>query len=271
MHALAPPPTPASIGSNVLQPPKKYPFSFGPMNVTRPLSVRRKRRPQRPTIKTSFSDKENAIEDDKHRTLGDKGIGKAGLGGKRVHIVEPTAKERSKLRKKSAGPFSPGFSGVGSPFALPSPSLMSPISLSPKRRWLDHVFKFKPTTLSLLSVQDIHTTQSECTRLLIGMGVQVIPENSAGLGILRCRLEEVKDPSGAMSSLTPVKFRVELRESSARQDDGAFMVVLTLIHEKGSIETLREVHKRLTRDWRLDVVGSTAPREMGEAPVLVTV
>ena len=96
----------------------------------------------------------------------------------------------------------------------------------------------------------------------MGMDIQVVLEDSEGSGILRCRLEEVKDPSGVMGVLKAVKFRVELQAPSPQRGEGAPTAVLTLIHEKGSIETFKEIYKRLTRDWKLDVVDSIISGEV---------
>jgi serine/threonine protein kinase len=270
----APPPTPVSIESPAVQPSKKHMFSLGPLNETRPLSVRRK--PQRPTIDTRSGEKENIVEKEHPIIDGTRNVMKrlslkrdkgrrAQFGNKRVHIVEPE-KDQSKL-KKNMRLASPGFSDTSSSFTLPSPSPVSPLSSSPKRRWLGHVFRFKPTSFNLLSTHDIKTTRNECRRLLMGMNVRVMLEDSEALGILRCRLEEVKEPSGVMSVLKAVKFRVELQQFFGHRDDIP-TVLLALIHEKGSIETFKEIYKRLERDWNLDVVGSLTPREVARTPLL---
>jgi serine/threonine-protein kinase HSL1, negative regulator of Swe1 kinase len=271
------PPTPVSIEPPTTRPSHKHPFFLVPLNETRPLSVRRK--PQRPMIDTSSGDKENITGKENLVVDGTRNVMKrlslkrgngrrAEFGNKRVHIVEPAEKEQSKLRKKNMGLISPGSSDASSSFTLPSPSPISPLSSSPKRRWLGHVFRFKPTAFSLLSTHDIQTTRNECRRLLMGISVRVMSEDSEGLSVLRCRLEEVKDPSGVMSVLKAVKFRVELQQLFGHRDGGIDMVSLALIHEKGSIDTFKEIYKRLERDWSLDVVGGLAPREVVGTPIL---
>jgi len=97
----------------------------------------------------------------------------------------------------------------------------------------------------------------------MNMNVRVMLDEPEKLGILRCRLEEVKDPSGLLSMLKAVKFRVEFQQL---RDDSMPMVSLAVIHGKGSIETFKEVYKRLERDWSLDVVG-IPPREVVGAPI----
>ena len=259
------PPMPVSIEPALIQSSKKYPFSLGPLNETQPLSVRRK--PQRPMINTAFGDKENLFKESQivdgtknimRRLSLKKGKGRKSLGNKQVHIVEPAKKEQSKLRK-NVRLSSPGFSDADSSSTIPSSLPVSPLSSSPKRRWLGHVFRFRPTSFSLLSTHDVHTTRSECRRLLMGMDVRVILEDLEGLGVLRCRLDEAKDPIGVMSLVKAVKFRVEFQHLFRNRDDGLPMVSLALIHEKGSIETFKEVYKRLERDWTSDVAGGRWP------------
>ena len=264
------PSTPVLV-ERAIHPSKKHKFPLGALNETRPLSVRRK--PQRPTIDTSSGEKENIAGKDYTIIDGTRNIMKrlslkrdkcqrVEFGDRRVQIVEPTGKEQSKLRKKNVRLASPNFSDTSSSFTLPSLSAVIPLSSSPKRRWLGHVFKLKPTSFSLLSTHDIKTTRNECRRLLMGMNVRVILEGLEGLSVLRCRLEEVKDPSEVMGVLKAVKFRVELHQLLGHRDDDISMVSLTLIHEKGSIETFQEIYKRLERVWSLDVGGCLAPREI---------
>jgi serine/threonine-protein kinase HSL1 (negative regulator of Swe1 kinase) len=88
-------------------------------------------------------------------------------------------------------------------------------------------------------------------------------EDSDGLSILRCHLEDIRDPSGVMGVFRAAKFRVEIL---GHRDDNIDMVSLTLIHEKGSVDTFKEIYRRLERDWSLDIVGSLAPRQV--APIL---
>lgn len=248
---------------------------------TRPLSVRRKPQPTRPTIKTDLCDKENLNEDYliidgpgnvmRKSSLKKRRKGRANLVDKKVHIVEPPERERSRLKKKrSVGPLSPAFSDAGSSFTLPPPSPSSPISSSPKRTWLGNVFKFKPATYTLMSTHSIHTTRNECRRLLMGMDIRVILESSEGLGVLKCRLDEIKDPSGVMSVLKPVKFRVEVRQQhhEVRTEQHDYPVSLHLVEEKGSTETFKEVCHRLRREWSLDVVGGGTPSAVVASPGL---
>lgn len=277
-NTLAPPPTPIgngqeyqSINIEVFS-PVASPFSqIPPENGTRPLSIRRK--PQRPPAVTRASDKENQGDYNypiidgtgniMKRSSLKRGKGRrAGLGDKRVLIVEPE-RQRSKLKKRNTfGLASPAVSEASSLFSLPSPSPF--FSTSPGRNWLGNVFKLKPPSYSLASTHDVQTTRNECRRLLMGMDVRVVLESSEGLGVLRCRLDQKKDTSGTLGVLKAVKFRVEVQRLAMHDKHTIFLV---LIHEKGSSETFTEVCRRVEREWRLDVIGGSAPREVVETPL----
>ncbi|KAJ7890632.1 Pkinase-domain-containing protein [Mycena olivaceomarginata] len=233
---------------------------------TRPLTVRRKVRPFRPTVNTG--NKENV--NDRPMNVDSSGIVKKSslrnnngrTGTKKVQIIEPTPRFRpSKLKKRKASPTSPAFSDAGSSFALPSPLLSSPISSSPKRTWLENVFSFKPITYTLCSTRDFYTTRNECRRLLMGMDVRVVLEDSEGLGVLKCRLDEGRDPDGLMSVVKATKFRVEVQQSL---EDEA--VLLILVHEKGSMDSFKEVYKRLRRDWVMDDPGAPLHHAISPSP-----
>lgn len=92
-------------------------------------------------------------------------------------------------------------------------------------------------------------------------------EDSEGLGVLRCKLAEGKEPSGVMNVLKAVKFRVEFQRPQAcgQRREEIHMMSLTLIRERGSVETFREVCKRLERDWKLGTFDRDLGREMGGA------
>jgi serine/threonine-protein kinase HSL1, negative regulator of Swe1 kinase len=98
----------------------------------------------------------------------------------------------------------------------------------------------------------------------MGMDVRVMLEGSDGLGVLKCRLDDVKDPVGVMNVLKAVKFRVELHH--LRQE--GYEVSLFLVHEKGAMETMKEVFKRLRKEWSLDIIGARIPFEVLPSPAL---
>ncbi|KAJ7449622.1 Pkinase-domain-containing protein [Mycena latifolia] len=268
-YAVAPPSTPATLHLN-----DRTADGSGSSIGTRPLSVRRKVQPQRPMVDTSTCNKEN-VEDRlmdggssivKKSSLRSSNRQKTPSDTKKVQIIEPTSKARSsKLKKRKASPTSPAFSD-GSSFTLSSPSLSSPLSSSPKRTWLGNVFSFKPITYTLSSTRDVHTTRNECRRLLMGMDVRVVLEDSEGLGVLKCRLDEVRDPNGLMSVVKAAKFRVEVHrflEGANRQ-----VVSLLLVHEKGSVDSFKEVHKRLHREWDMDDADAPLHHAISPSPVM---
>ncbi|KAJ7252710.1 kinase-like domain-containing protein [Mycena haematopus] len=245
---------PSALASSYLSGPQAdHSASTG----TRPLSVRRKARPSRPTVDTNTGDKENV--GDRPAKVGD--IGSTGLvkkssmrssgrrsDTKKVQIIEPAPRLRpSKLKKRKSSPTSPAFSDAGSSFTLPSPSLSSPISSSPKRTWLENVFSFKPIAYTLSSTRDFYTTRNECRRLLMAFDVRVVLEDSEGLAVLKCRLDEGRDRDGLMTVVKGAKFRVEVQRSFGDGD-----VSLFFVHEKGSVHSFKELYKRLRRDWVMD-------------------
>lgn len=242
---------------------------------TRPLSVQRKVRPQRPTVDTSTCNKENVDE----RAGSSSIVPRSSLKSsnrrtdagdtKKVQIIEPSPRLRSsKLKKRKASQTSPAFSDAGSSFTLPSPSLSSPLSSSPKRTWLGNVFSFKPITYTLPSAHDVHTTRNECRRLLMRMDVRVVLEDSEGLGVLKCRLDEVRDPNGLMSVVKAAKFRVEVQRFFEEATSQA--VSLLLVHEKGSVDSFKEVYKRLRREWDLDDVDAPLHHAISPSPLIQT-
>ncbi|KAJ6621386.1 kinase-like domain-containing protein [Mycena sp. CBHHK59/15] len=275
VYAATPPPTPTTMYLNGSR--DKSDSSIG----TRPLSVRRKVRPQRPTVDKSTRNKENVADDDYLVIDGANGSnnivkksslkssnGRKGPGDKKVQIVEPTQIGRSKLKKRKVSPAAPAFSDTGSSFTLPSPSPSSPLSSSPKRTWLGNVFSFKPATYTLSSRRDVHTTRNECRRLLMGVEVRVVLEDSGGLGVLKCRLDECRDPNGLMSGVKAVRFRVEVQWLVKATNDPT--VSLLLVHEKGSVESFKEVYKRLRREWVMDDIDAPLHYSISPSPVIAT-
>ncbi|KAK0488749.1 kinase-like domain-containing protein [Armillaria novae-zelandiae] len=219
---------------------------------TQPLSVTRRQRPARLTV--AIIDKENINEAaaSGHTTkLSEES--RVGANDKWVKILDPrNGKERTKLRKRKVAPASPA-SSVGTP--------NSPVSSSPRTKWITNVFKFRPSAFTLQSTHDMKTTQNECRRLLMAMDVRVVLVDSEPLGVLKCRLDEMKDPSGVMGVLKPVKFRVEV------DSEVQATLILVMVQEKGSTETFKEIYRRLRRDWVFDVVGSRTPDQVACSPI----
>ncbi|KAJ4473871.1 kinase-like domain-containing protein [Lentinula aciculospora] len=239
---------------------------------TRPLSLKRKetvQRPKRPTINTNLANKEN----EQFITSGTDVVKKSSLrkgsfqgAGKHVQIIDPgiPPDKPSKLKKKRSvrgAPVSPAPSSTSSFLSSPSPFL-SPMSTG--SAWFANVFKFaKAEVLTLHSTHSVHTTRNECRRLLMAMEVRVILEDAEGLGVLKCKLDEVRDPSGIMPVLKAVKFKVDVRQTGEK-------LSLILVHEKGSTDSFREVCTRLRRDWVLDAVESQTPNQLLPSPLAVT-
>ncbi len=81
------------------------------------------------------------------------------------------------------------------------------------------------------------------------MNAFVMLEDEEGLGVLKCRLDEIKDLGGIIVGLKSVKFRVEVHEAQMQNefDQGAYLLVM--VQEKGSQETFKEVYRRLKAEW----------------------
>ncbi|KDR80523.1 hypothetical protein GALMADRAFT_90882 [Galerina marginata CBS 339.88] len=249
------------------------PKILGPQTATKPLTLRQKSRTPRQINTTDTNDKENVIpiteSDIIHRqspltqhttTMGDE---------RHLQILAtPVIRRPSKLKKKriSTGPVSPMFSEAGSSFTFPSPVG------TPKRSWLDNVFKFKPVSYSLLSRYDVHTTRSECRRLLMEMDMVVSLEDSDKLGLLKCRSRDNKDGSNALLGLKSVKFRVEMRWPTPQLCQEGYLVSLLLVQEKGPLGVFKTIYHQLASTWNLaqfDQLPSISSRSSSRTGVVV--
>jgi serine/threonine-protein kinase HSL1, negative regulator of Swe1 kinase len=162
---------------------------------------------------------------------------------RKVHIVEPAAEKNP--RKNSfvgASPVSPALSDY---------SLEASGSL-PRRGWFGTLFRFKPATFHLLSMNDVAYTRKECRRLLEALGVHVVVPHSDDLGMLKCRLEEMKDPAGILGAIKAVRFRVELFKANAVQAVAGYAVALRFVQEKGALSSFKMIFNRLKKEWELD-------------------
>ena len=216
---------------------------------TEPLVLRRNS--TRTRTKRS-ADKENRVYEPlvKKSSL-KKSHDKKTKSDRRVRVLEPA---ENKLRKRAS------VFDAGSPmFSDVETSIEDRIHIEAiPRRGFFGLFSLKPTTLSLFSVYDAFTTQKECRRLLEKMGVRISIPHSADLGLLKCRLDELRDPAGAMGVVKPVRFRVEIRKASEPQglsvgDDG-HCLALAFVQEKGAASSFKAIFARLKRDWELDVL-----------------
>lgn len=73
-----------------------------------------------------------------------------------------------------------------------------------------------------------------------------------GMGTLKCRLEEVRDPVGIMATVKAVKFRVELKIPPTVQAIAGYTVALNIVMEKGALSSFKMVYGRLRREWDFD-------------------
>ena len=215
---------------------------------TEPLVLRR--HSTRTRTKQS-ADKENrAYEPLAKKSSLKKSQDKKPKSDRRVRVLEPT---ENKLRKRAS------TFDVGSPRSSDAEMGFDdgiPTETVPRRGFFG-LFGLKPATLSLFSVHDAFTTQKECRRLLEKMGVRVSIPHSADLGLLKCRLDELRDPAGVMGVVKPVRFRVEIRKASDTQGPTAGFhghgLLLAFVQEKGAASSFKAVFARLKRDWELDV------------------
>jgi serine/threonine protein kinase len=158
----------------------------------------------------------------------------------RVQIIEPSP---NKLRKKSGG---------DTETSSPALSDSSFTLLSPRRRWLDSVFKFKPVTCQLLSTRDGFTTREECHRMLVNLGVRVVLRYPESAGVLKCRADATKNLTGLLPALKSLRFRVEVQRPTSVQIAAGYQVVLHLTQETGSASSFQSIVNRLRRNWQLD-------------------
>ncbi|KAF9054383.1 kinase-like domain-containing protein [Panaeolus papilionaceus] len=275
-------PNPSQLSSSAFSPQQIYPLPLVDAiinsvehqitsNITRPLSVRQKGRTPHVVLNADLHDKENArpmLEADlihepsplsQHRVI---------MGDLQV---DSSSSDRRAPHYHKNRPLSPMFSDAGSSFSgLSSPD--GSASTSPRRTWLDNVFKFKTATYNLLSRYDVHTTRDECRRLLVEMDMVVSQHESEKLGVLKCRSQDVKAGNNAMAGFKSVKFRVELQWPTPQLCHHGFMVSLVLIQEKGPLDAFKAIYQQLAIAWTLDnpisgslsaVTGPSSTRAIG--------
>lgn len=220
---------------------------------TKPLTLRGKGRGPRPDITVDTVDKENLLpiteSDIIHRHSPLTRQTARLTDNTRLQIDTSLVRRASKLKKKRVPadpPLSPMFSEAGSSFTFSAP-------LGAQRRgWLDTVFKFKPATYSLMSRYDVHTTRSECRRLLMEMDMLVALEDAEKLGVLKCRTHDVNNGSNGILGLKTVKFRVELQWPPPLLCREGYIVALVVVQEKGPLDAFKAIFSRLERTWTLD-------------------
>ncbi|WVR05278.1 hypothetical protein IAU60_002290 [Kwoniella sp. DSM 27419] len=163
--------------------------------------------------------------------------------------------------------------------APPSPLLVGSSSDS-KQSWFSNLFNWKPATFTLISADDCASSRAECIKLLESFGASVILEDADGWGVLKCRVDEIRDITGIIIS-KPVRFRVEFLPhatwSSGHPQSqhaqahgqaggnapgspraGLTTTSMTMIQEKGALSSFRAVYGRIRAEWRLDSLKSPA-------------
>ncbi|CAD6587059.1 MAG: hypothetical protein TREMPRED_004650 [Tremellales sp. Tagirdzhanova-0007] len=91
--------------------------------------------------------------------------------------------------------------------APPSPLLIGPSS-EMKQSWFSNLFSWKPATYTLISADDCASSRAECIKLLESFGASVILEDADGWGMLKCRVDEIRDVTG-ITIPKSVRFRIE--------------------------------------------------------------
>ncbi|KAG9041278.1 hypothetical protein FS837_012477 [Tulasnella sp. UAMH 9824] len=187
------------------------------------------------------------------------------MGEKHVQIVLPqedavwTKQKRQSIYSED----SPYLSDTGSTATHSTahsifPSVPQTVAVTQKKSWFTNLFNFKPASYSLLSIYDPRITRDECRKLLKSFGVGVVLQNSEGPtgGILKCKLDEVRDPAGVMAVVKAVRFRVEFHHTSSSHAIAGYITSFTLVQEKGALSSFKLIFNRLRREWELDVPGS---------------
>ncbi|KAK4686621.1 serine/threonine-protein kinase HSL1, negative regulator of Swe1 kinase, partial [Tremellales sp. Uapishka_1] len=180
------------------------------------------------------------------------------------------------------------LSPTGSPYlgtptlssAPPSPLIIG-ASQESKQSWFSNLFSWKPAIFTLISADDCASSRAECIKLLESFGAAVILEDADGWGILKCRVDDIRDVSGNFIN-KGVKFRVEFLPHaqwtgsvvSPRLDApppsprSQLTTSMTMIQEKGALSAFRAVYGRILT--RLDSLKSPAftPQSKFSSPVM---
>lgn len=201
-------------------------------------------------------------------------IGSPALGGA-ASLKSPTL---SMYSAQSSAPPTPSTPGS----VLMTPGSRSSSHSSPKQSWFAGLFNWKPATCTLMSVENFSATHAETKRLLLSCGARVFVEDSENAGVLKCSLAEVRGAGVEVSAPTsgsankPLRFRVEFQilpmsssvaspalgtprsiGSPALSSNGGagatYATSVTLVQEKGSLSTFKQIYHTLRGVWTLDV------------------
>ncbi|WVW81960.1 hypothetical protein I302_103963 [Kwoniella bestiolae CBS 10118] len=149
---------------------------------------------------------------------------------------------KKKIKNVSIDPVPYGHNGndlLGPPSATPSfASGSSSINgISPKRSWFNNLFSFKAPSFTLLAQDNISSTRDRVRKILNEQNVRVALVEIDGVRGLKCRLDDVRESSGA-GVQRGIRFKVEF--SRANQSAGQnYNTLVTLTLEKGAQSTFR--------------------------------
>ena len=180
----------------------------------------------------------------------------------------PATKAPASRTRKRASPFDPSRWSLFIPSRLTWPACLPSAALPPlgvssvhapqessKRSWFTNLFSFKAPSATLYSLEDRRPTLLATRALLEALGAACTQEGSINSSavLLRCRLDEVRDPSGSVVVAKAVRFRVEFQPCNERVGQASgFVTTVALVQEKGALSTFRSVEAKLRREWELD-------------------
>jgi hypothetical protein len=140
-------------------------------------------------------------------------------------------------------PYSSDFAGPPTGASALSTSSASTVS-SPKRSWFNNLFSFKPASCTLLSRDNVANTRDRTRRALLDLGVRVSIAEVDGLRALKCRLDEVRDPTGNNTVVKGVRFRVEFARSNTTSSP-TYNTLVSLTQEKGAQSSFKGIFNSL--------------------------
>ena len=140
-------------------------------------------------------------------------------------------------------PYSSEFAGPPTGASAFSTSSTSTVS-SPKRSWFNNLFSFKPASCTLLSRDNVANTRDKTRRALLDLGVRVSIAEVDGLRALKCRLDEVRDPTGSNTVVKGVRFRVEFSRSNTTSSP-TYNTLVSLTQEKGAQSSFKGIFNSL--------------------------
>ncbi|EAU90539.1 CAMK/CAMKL/GIN4 protein kinase [Coprinopsis cinerea okayama7 len=199
---------------------------------------------------------------------------------KAITIVEPQpVSQRKHIRQGSRKPpqtplsaLSPldnrGVGGLSSSSAYAhgytSPPPHPSSTATPKRTWIDTVFKPKAPNYTLYSRRGVQETRNECRRLLMDLDLLVSIEENERMGVLKCRSIEIQDPFRVHNVPKAIRFRVEGQRAPYNLVQSGITMSLSFYHEKGSFEAFQDIYHSLRARWDMDKVESVAEGDEDE-------